>query len=159
MARGATTRGFKGSRSRSALGRAAEENSRLEGVQEAAGGEGIRAFLAQALLEAIEQMSEMIGNAGQESVFVLYIVPGFLQSFSTSTIDDGWEDVDIGEYMSFTGIIVEEGNQMMQDAYEEAAQIQAAQEAARDAIAIAAAGRARGAVLAARIAIRILRRR
>lgn len=77
--------------------------------------------LEEALLEALEIMESMIGNAGQATVYERYIVPAFIEAFQVSKVTEGWEEVDIGEYMAFVGIIVDEGNQFMVDAYEEAA--------------------------------------
>jgi hypothetical protein len=44
---------------------------------------------------------------------------------SETTIEEGWDDVDIGEYMSFMGEIVAEGNAIMEAAYQEAQSIAA----------------------------------
>lgn len=76
----------------------------------------------QGLSDALETMSDMIGNAGQQVVFNDYVEPAFREN-AQADINDGWTDVDIGEYMDFMGEIVEEGNSIMADAYEEAQEI------------------------------------
>ena len=93
-----------------------------------------RNVIRQGLEEALSVMENMVGNPGQATVFKDYVEPEFRIN-AQSNIEDGWEDVDIGDYMDFMGEIVEEGNQIMADAYEEAQQIlseleEAAEEAA-----------------------------
>jgi hypothetical protein len=75
-----------------------------------------RNVVRQGLEEALSVMEDMVGNAGQQSVFNSYVEPQF-RSNAQADIEDGWEDVDIGEYMDFMGEIVGEGNQIMADAY------------------------------------------
>lgn len=72
--------------------------------------------IRQGLQESLSVMENMVGNAGQQSVFNNYVVPQFTEN-AQAPIDDGWEDVDIGEYMDFMGEIVGEGNQIMAEAY------------------------------------------
>lgn len=74
-------------------------------------------FLSGELERAFITMESMVANNGQQAVYERYIVPAFYESFQSSTTFDGWEEVDIGEYMAFVGIIVGEGNQIMTDAY------------------------------------------
>jgi hypothetical protein len=81
-----------------------------------------RAVVKEGLSEALGTMSGMIGNAGQDAVYNDYVVGAF-QENAQASIDDGWSDVDIGEYMDFMGEIVDEGNSIMADAYDEAAEI------------------------------------
>ena len=76
----------------------------------------------EGLSDALSTMEDMIGNAGQQTVFNDYVEPAFRENAQAS-INDGWEDVDIGEYMDFMGEIVDEGNSIMADAYEEAQEI------------------------------------
>lgn len=72
--------------------------------------------------DALSTMEGMIGNEGQQSVYDTYVVPAFKENASAS-VDDGWTDVDIGDYMDFMGDIVNEGNSIMSDAYEQAAEV------------------------------------
>jgi hypothetical protein len=81
-----------------------------------------RGVVKEGLSDALSTMEGMVGNAGQDAVFNDYVVPAF-QENAQADIDDGWTDVDIGEYMDFMGEIVEEGNAIMADAYEIAQEI------------------------------------
>jgi hypothetical protein len=81
-----------------------------------------RDVVKQGLEEALSVMENMVGNAGQQSVFNSYVEPEFRIN-AQSDIRDGWTDVDIGEYMDFMGEIVDEGNQIMAEAYELAQEI------------------------------------
>jgi hypothetical protein len=81
-----------------------------------------RALIREGLEEALSLMEGMVGNAGQQTVFNDYVEPQFREN-AQADIEDGWTDVDIGEYMDFMGEIVEEGNQIMADAYELAQEI------------------------------------
>ena len=81
-----------------------------------------RSVIRQGLEEALSVMEGMVVNAGQATVFKNYVEPEFRIN-AQSDIEDGWQDVDIGEYMDFMGEIVEEGNQIMADAYELAQEI------------------------------------
>jgi hypothetical protein len=80
-----------------------------------------RELVSEALQDALDTMEDMVGNEGQQSVFNSYVAPAFREA--KGPIKDGWEDVDIGEYMDFMGEIVEEGNSIMSEAYEEAQDI------------------------------------
>lgn len=93
-----------------------------------------REVIKEGLQQALSTMEDMVGNPGQQSVFNSYVVPQFTEN-AQAPIDDGWEDVDIGEYMDFMGEIVGEGNQIMAEAYALAQEIlseyeEAAEEAA-----------------------------
>jgi hypothetical protein len=91
-----------------------------------------REIVREGLDDALTTMSGMVGNAGQDVVFNDYVEPAFRENAEAS-IDDGWTDVDIGEYMDFMGEIVEEGNSIMADAYDEAQEILSeAEEAAEE---------------------------
>jgi hypothetical protein len=81
-----------------------------------------RSVVREGLSEALATMEGMIGNAGQQTVYNDYVVDAF-QENAQADINDGWSDVDIGEYMDFMGEIVDEGNSIMADAYEAAAEI------------------------------------
>lgn len=92
-----------------------------------------RDVVKQGLSDALSSMEGMIGNSGQQTVFNDYVVPAFEEN--VGSIEDGWTDVDIGEYMDFMGEIVEEGNGIMSDAYEEAqAILSELEEAAEEAL-------------------------
>lgn len=80
-----------------------------------------REVIREGLAEALDTMEDMLGNAGQETIFGDYVVPAFLEN--AGPIRDGWEDVDIGDYMDFMGEIVGAGNDIMADAYDEAEEI------------------------------------
>jgi hypothetical protein len=79
-----------------------------------------RLIVNEAFDLALQTMESMIGNAGQAAVFNDYVVPAF--NDAKGPINDGWTNVDIGEYMDFMGEIVNEGNVIMQLAYEAAQQ-------------------------------------
>jgi hypothetical protein len=68
--------------------------------------------------EAISTMENMVGNPGQQTVFNDYVQPAFAANLGP--IKDGWQEVDIGEYMDFMGEIVGVGNEIMYAAYDEA---------------------------------------
>jgi hypothetical protein len=76
--------------------------------------------IIQAYYQAMDTMFGMCGNAGQETVFNDKVIDAFVEGISNSDPEYGWEDVNIGEYMDFMGEIVEEGNGIMSDAYDEA---------------------------------------
>lgn len=80
-----------------------------------------RAAVEGGLYEAIETMQSMIGNEGQQSILDSYVIPEFQGNLGP--IQDGWEEIDIGDYMDFMGDIVGEGNDIMTAAYEEAQDI------------------------------------
>jgi hypothetical protein len=80
-----------------------------------------RELVNEALQEALGIMEGMCGNEGQLSVFGDYVAPAFEDAMGP--IEDGWNDVDIGLYMDFMGEIVEEGNGIMSDAYDQAQEI------------------------------------
>jgi hypothetical protein len=76
-----------------------------------------------AFYEAMDTMYGMCGNAGQESVFFNHVMPAFADAMDSTEIGDDWPDVDIGEYMYFMGEIVEAGNAIMAEAFDEAASL------------------------------------
>ena len=91
-----------------------------------------RSVVREGLSDALSTMESMVGNAGQETVYNSYVEPAFREN-AQSDIKDGWEDVDIGEYMDFMGDIVDEGNSIMSDAYEQAQEILSEAEEAAEA--------------------------
>jgi hypothetical protein len=80
-----------------------------------------RELVDEAFQEALGMMEGMCGNEGQLSVFGSYVAPAFADA--KGPIQEGWNNVDIGEYMDFMGEIVEEGNSIMSDAYDQAQEI------------------------------------
>ena len=76
-----------------------------------------RNVIREGLEESLSVMGAMVGNAGQETVYRDYVIPEF-RSNAQADIRDGWEDVDIGEYMDFMGEIVGEGNLIMYTAFQ-----------------------------------------
>ena len=76
-----------------------------------------------AFYDAMDTMYGMCGNAGQESVFFNYVMPQFADEMDNTEIGEQWNDVDIGEYMYFMGEIVEAGNAIMSEAFDEAASL------------------------------------
>lgn len=87
-------------------------------------GESPQAIIKSGLEDALSTMEGMTGNAGQDTVYIDYVEPAFKEN-AQADVEDGWEDVDIGEYMDFMGEIVAEGNSIMQDAYDYAQETQA----------------------------------
>jgi hypothetical protein len=83
------------------------------------------AIIAEALQEALDTMLSMVANNGQEVVYADYIFPAFVRNAAISRLDDGWEEVDVGKYMAFVGLIVQEGNDIMSTAFQEAGDQQA----------------------------------
>lgn len=79
--------------------------------------EGIaQQIIESALLRAKETMKSMCANEGQTSVIINSIIPDFeLNAYASP--EEGWQDVDAGEYMTFVGQIVEAGNSIMKAAY------------------------------------------
>lgn len=80
-----------------------------------------REIVNEALQDALDTMEGMCGNEGQLTVFNDYVKPAFIEN--KGKIRDGWNPVDIGEYMDFMGEIIDEGNNIMEQAYEEAEEI------------------------------------
>lgn len=81
-----------------------------------------RNVVKEGLSNALSTMEGMIGNPGQQTVYNDYVEPEFRKN-AQADIRDGWTDVDIGEYIDFMGDIVNEGNNIMSDAYSEAEEI------------------------------------
>ena len=82
--------------------------------------EEAREVVEGAYYEALDIMFSMCANAGQETVFDDYIIEAFGRQLNRTRLKDSWQDVDIGEYMAFMGEIVETGNQIMSEAFDEA---------------------------------------
>lgn len=87
-------------------------------------GETPREIIKSGLEDALSTMEGMVANPGQETVYRDIIVPAFREN-AQADVYDGWEDVDAGQYMDFMGEIVAEGNSIMEDAYDYAAEVQA----------------------------------
>jgi hypothetical protein len=79
--------------------------------------------LNEGLAEALDTMNSMVGNAGQQTVYNNYVLVEFKKTRSSIRPGDDWPGIDIGEYMDFMGIIVEEGNSIMEEACDFAADI------------------------------------
>lgn len=80
------------------------------------------AILIAAFFDATDVMYQMTANAGQEAVFEKYVIPYFVEALEMVDPEDPeWPSVDIGEYMYFMGEIVETGNQIMEEACNDAA--------------------------------------
>jgi hypothetical protein len=77
-------------------------------------------IVESAYYDALEVMFGMCANAGQITVFEEYIIDAFAKQLAESNIENGWDDVDIGDYMTFMGEIVAEGNAIMEEAFDEA---------------------------------------
>jgi hypothetical protein len=89
-----------------------------------------REVVNEGFQEALSTMEGMVANDGQQTVYNDYVVPAFEDA--KGPIEEGWTDVDIGEYMDFMGEIVEEGNSIMSDAYDLAQEILSEAEAAAE---------------------------
>jgi hypothetical protein len=94
-------------------------------------GESPQAIIKSGLEEALDTMSEMTANPGQDTVYNDYVIEAFREN-AQADVEEGWTDVDIGEYMDFMGEIVAEGNSIMQDAYDYAQEVQAEYDAIID---------------------------
>lgn len=80
-----------------------------------------REVVREGLQNALSTMEGMVGNTGQETVYNDYVQPAFISN--AGPIQEGWNEVDIGEYMDFMGDIVGEGNDIMSEAYDLAQEI------------------------------------
>lgn len=89
-----------------------------------ASGESPQEIIKSGLEDALDTMEGMLGNPGQESVYTNTVIDLFKES-AQADVEEGWSDVDIGDYMDFMGDIVAEGNSIMQDAYDQAQELQA----------------------------------
>lgn len=79
-------------------------------------------IVAAALVEAIDTMKSMTVNEGQASALDNKI-PQFVTNAEAS-VEEGWTWVDCDPYCDFLGIIIEEGNFIMEEAYRYALEIQ-----------------------------------
>ena len=84
--------------------------------------EEIEMIISDAASDAVATMNGLVANEGQLSVFESAIIPAFMESLGSSSLEDGWTPMET-EYDEFVGGIVEEGNQIMSDAYDEASDI------------------------------------
>ena len=76
-------------------------------------------IIKQGLDQALETMENMVVNEGMQSIFDSYVEPEFRKNAQAEP-ETGWENVDIGEYMDFMGNLVNIGNEIMTQAYDEA---------------------------------------
>ena len=111
----------RGAAARTASARAAAAEELAEEIAELI--QEAEDTIINAYIEAIVTMISMVGNSGQGTVMDTRVIPAFEEAFASSDPETGWEDVDIGEYMVFMGEIVEEGNSIMSEAYDEAASL------------------------------------
>jgi hypothetical protein len=82
-----------------------------------------QAIISEGLYEALSEMENMVGNEGQQSVYDSQVKEAFIDQRSVTRPGDEWDYVDIGDYMVFMGEIVEVGNDIMEDACAEAAEL------------------------------------
>ena len=87
-------------------------------------GESPQSIIKSGLEDALATMEGMIENPGQEFIYTNTVINLFDEN-AQADVQEGWSDVDIGEYMDFMGEIVAEGNSIMQDAYDYAQEVQA----------------------------------
>jgi len=114
----------------------------LNSFLQAAEAVGPRLIIYQGLQDAISTMSKLPANAGQETIFEKYIQPAFQKQGIEVMLgtDYEWDPIIIDNYMDAVGEIVEEGNQIMEVAAEEATELEEASEAAQAAIYILTRG-------------------
>ena len=91
-----------------------------------ASGESPQEIIHSGLEDALDTMEGMLGNAGQETVYQDYVIAAFHEATATP-VEEGWEDVELDDYMDFMGEIIAEGNMIMADAYDYAQEVQAEQ--------------------------------
>lgn len=105
----------------------------FSGILNVGAGESIGALIIDnGLSDALSTMESMPANEGQQSVYENYVAPAFIDTAQSTMAGDGWPGIDIGEYMDFMGEIVEAGNQIMEEAYEFAAEVEEDSEASED---------------------------
>jgi hypothetical protein len=114
----------------------------LNAALEAAEAIGPRLIIYQGLKNAISTMSRLPANAGQTTIFERYIEPAFQKQGIEVMLgtDYDWDPIIIPNYMDAVGEIIEEGNQIMEIAGEEATQLEEEMEAAQAAIYILSRG-------------------
>jgi hypothetical protein len=88
-------------------------------------GESPQAIIRSGLQDALDTMEGMLANPGQETVYTDYVIDAFHENAS-APVDEGWEDVELDNYMDFMGEIIAEGNMIMADTYDYAQEVQAA---------------------------------
>lgn len=75
--------------------------------------------IKQGLEDALNQMQNMIANEGMQTIFDVHVEPAFIENAKADP-EDGWTEVVLSEYMDFMGNIINEGNSIMNQAYDEA---------------------------------------
>jgi hypothetical protein len=80
-----------------------------------------RERIQEGLATALSTMQQMCANEGQTAA-LNKILPEFTQAAQASP-EDGWPGVSCDPYCDFIGEIVEEGNNIMEEAYDEAGSI------------------------------------
>lgn len=86
-------------------------------------GETPKEIIQSGLEDALDTMDGMLGNPGQETVYKDYVILAFRSNISP--VEEGWEEVELDNYMDFMGEIIAEGNAIMDDAYSYAQEVQA----------------------------------
>ena len=89
--------------------------------------EGPKAIIKSALEDALSTMEGLCANQGQLVTFENHVVDAFKDQTTevTQGTDYEWDDIDIGDpYMEYMGEIIEEGNQIMSQACDEATEVE-----------------------------------
>jgi hypothetical protein len=86
-------------------------------------GESPQAIIQSGLQDALDTMEGMLGNAGQETIYRDYVIEAFRSN--VGPVDEGWEEVELDDYMDFMGEIIAEGNAIMDETYDYAQEVQA----------------------------------
>ena len=116
--------------------------SSLNAFLQSAEAVGPRFVIYEGLQEALDTMEGLCGNEGQTAIYERHVVPAFREQgkeVMTGT-DYEWTPIIIDDYMDAVGEIIEEGNSIMEQAAEEATEIEEEMEAAQAAVFIATRG-------------------
>jgi len=76
-------------------------------------------IIKEGLDDALNQMQNMVANEGMQTIFDTQVVPEFTNNAKAKP-EDGWTDVVLSDYMDFMGNLINEGNSIMSQAYDEA---------------------------------------
>jgi hypothetical protein len=76
-------------------------------------------IIKEGLDDALNQMQNMVANEGMQTIFDTQVVPEFTNNAKANP-EDGWTDVVLSDYMDFMGNLINEGNSIMSQAYDEA---------------------------------------
>ena len=114
----------------------------IDNFLQAAEAVGPRFIIYEGLQEALDTMESLCGNEGQVAIYERHIEPAFREQgkeVMTGT-DYEWTPIIIDDYMDAVGEIVEEGNMIMDQAAEEATELEEEMEAQQAAIYIITRG-------------------